>query len=523
MTNLLPLMVAIPLAAGFVLALIPRTGTRTCNAVACGASAAILVIALLLFGKTDAYQMGGWEIPIGINLSLDGLSWLMLIIIAVVGFAVTLFSFAYMDTYTSKNRYYCILMLMVAGMNGTALSGDIFNRFVYVEIAVIASYILVGFGCEADELEAALKYAVLGAIASALTLFGVAILYALYGTVNIAHLAEKISSGPPVAAAASSVFFAAVVMLAGFTYKSAAVPLHIWQPDAFSTAPATVSAALSGALIQIVGIYAMIRTMFIVFGITASIGWILLCIGMLSMAFGAVAGAKQSELRRMLSYHSISQIGYILAGLGIGSIVIASGEDSPVAALAIIGALFHMVNHAVFQPLLFLTAGSIESSTKIRQIKNLAGVARKKPLTSAASLIASCSIAGVPPFGGFFSKMMIIIASALAGYYLIAITVVAISIVTLVAFMRFQYKMFFGQEIEPAKIEKKTPISMKVAMAALSVICIATSLLAIPAVRSAVLEPAKEAIVDRESYINRLNTDNQSTANPTNYKTETGK
>lgn len=504
MSNLLPLMIAVPLTAGFVLALMPRKNQRLCSAIACTVSTVLLFMVLALFGRSEVYHVGGWQAPVGINLSLDGLSWLMLLMIALTSSATILFSFAYMENYTSKKRYYCLFMLMLAGMNGTALSGDIFNRFVYVEIAIIASYILVGFGCAAEELEAALKYAVLGAIASAMTLFGIAILYALHGTLNIAHLAEKISVGAPVSASATSAFFAAVVMLVGFTYKAAAAPLHIWQPDAFSAAPATVSAALSGALIQVVGIYAMIRTMFIVFGVNASIGWIFLGLGMLSMLFGTTAGMKQDELRRMLSYHCIAQIGHILAGLGLGSILIARGTNESAATLALVGAIFHMVNHAVYQPLLFLSTGAIEHATGLRDIAGLSGFSRRKNAASFASLIASCSIAGLPPFGGFFSKLLIIIASVMAGYYAIAVAMAAVGIATLAAFMHLQYKLFFGNACDESETAKSTPRSMKGSMVALAAICMVSSLLALPDIRAAILDPAQEAMVDREGYMQHL-------------------
>lgn len=500
MMTLLALMIALPLTAGFVLALTPRNRLNTCRAIATCTCSAMLLITILLFGRVGKYDLGGWFTPVGINLSLDGLSWLMLFSISLVTLTVIIFSFQYMNAYTSAHRYYALFMLMAAGMNGTAISGDIFNRFVYVEVALIGSYILVGFGCEARELVAALRYAVLGAVASAFTLLGVAVIYSLYGSLNIAHLGQSITAGQ-VSASLSPMFFAAVVMILGFAYKAAAVPVHIWQPEAMAEAPATVSAVTSAALVQIVGIYAMARTMFIVFGVTEAVGWMILSLGLMSLVFGAAVASKQSGLRKMLAYQSISQIGYILAGLGMGGILIAGQRSLPAAAMVIAGSVFHMLNHAVFMSLLFLTAGAFERAGQITGLAQLGAVAKKMPVTSAAATAGWASMAAVPPFAGFFSKAMIIIGAFQGGFYFIGLLAAGTAIFTMYEVFKLHKQMYAATGEHDVKAQK-LPFSMKAAMIVPAALCVVLSVLAFGPMRKQILTPAQQSISQRQDYIN---------------------
>ena len=502
--NLLPLMIGIPLGMAFILALMPKRKPGVCDVLANAAILAMLAICALLAGRQGVYHVGGWAPPLGINLVLDGLSWLMLLIVGVVSLAATLFSTRYMDRYTGRPKYYCLFLLMVTGMNGAILTGDLFNLYVFIEIAAIASYALVGFGGGEQELEASFKYAILGAIASSFVLLGVALLYCLFGTVNMAHLGQKLSAVAEGDPSRAVCIFSLVLFMAGLGLKAALVPFHAWLPDAHPSAPAPISAMLSGVLIKAIGVYTLIRIVFNVFGITTQVAYALMVLGTLSMVVGVVLAIAQWDFKRLLAYSSISQIGYVMLGIGVGGAVLAGGGSESVAALAIVGGLFHLANHAVFKSLLFLTAGAVEYSTGTRQLQEMGGLREKMPVTAGTSLVASLSIAGVPPFNGFVSKLVIILACVQAGYHGFALWAVIVSIMTLALFMKVQKHAFFGKLSDRWKSLREVPLLMGFAMVFLAVLCGAMSLLMVPAARQALLDPAQRSLADKDHYVTRV-------------------
>ncbi|MBU1853354.1 MAG: NADH/ubiquinone/plastoquinone (complex I), partial [Candidatus Omnitrophica bacterium] len=267
--NILPLFIAIPLAATFLNSLIGKkvkflSDLLSAVATFCLAYLSIYSIFLLKHSGVLVYKVGGWVPPIGISMVLDGLTSFMLVTVNVVAFLISIYSIDYMKKYTEKWIFYCLFLLMVAGMNGVIISGDVFNLYVFLEIAAVASYALVAFGTEHEELEASFKYAVMGAVASSFILLGIAFLYSISSTLNMADMSMELAkSGPSPIVLLVSVFF-----LMGFGLKSALVPFHAWLPDAHPSAPAPISAMLSGVLIKSLGVYAMVRMFFSVLGIT---------------------------------------------------------------------------------------------------------------------------------------------------------------------------------------------------------------------------------------------------------------
>jgi len=272
----LPVFVAIPLVTAFLLPIFGKKGKSAASLLANLATISLLVLAVASIGQSGVYEIGKWSIPLGINLVLDGLSSLLLLAISVVSTAAMLFSIRYMEQYTAKAKYLSLFMLMVTGMNGVVLSGDIFNLFVFLEIASIASYALVGFGCEHEELKASFKNMVLGSIGSIFVLFAVALVYGNTGSLNMAYISKAIQSSGLNAGLA----FALGLFIAGFGLKAALVPFHAWLPDAHPSAPAPISAMLSGVLIKALGVYALARVLFNVFGITVQLGWLLIALGL---------------------------------------------------------------------------------------------------------------------------------------------------------------------------------------------------------------------------------------------------
>jgi multicomponent Na+:H+ antiporter subunit D len=488
----------LPLAAAFALPLFgtkyKSAATLMANLVALG----MVVIAISTIGQPGRfYEVGRWSIPLGINLVLDGLSSLLLLAISVVSAAAMLFSTKYMEQYTAKSKYLCLFMLMVAGMNGVVLSGDIFNLFVFLEIASIASYALVGFGCEHEELEASFKYMVLGSIASMFILFGVAFVYGNTGTLNMAYISRTIS----VNGINTGLMFALSLFIAGFGLKAALVPFHAWLPDAHPSAPAPISAMLSGVLIKSLGVYALARILFNVFGVTVPTSWVLIVLGVLSMVIGVFLAVGQWDFKRLLAYHSISQMGYVVLGIGIGALILARGGNIVWASMAILGGLFHMVNHAIFKSLLFLTSGSVEMATGTRQLKEMGGLAEKMPWTRAACVIASASIAGVPPFNGFWSKLIIVIAAVQARFFGLAVITVIVSLVTLISFLKVQRYVFLGESKTDKQPAGEYKGSMVLAMGFLALLCIAMGLLVIvQPLRESILEPAVIVLTNGVDY-----------------------
>ena len=462
----------VPLAAAFLIALIGKRVKYFSDLIVNSAILVLLVFSLQLSWlvrshKTIVYSVGGWQPPFGICLVADGFSSFMLVVVNLVSFLVMVYAVSYMRKYTDKWKFHALFMLMLAGMNGVILSGDLFNLYVFIEMASISGYVLVAYGIEAEDLEAAFKYAIMGSLASIFILLGIGLLYSYTSTLNMADISTVLAGRPN----GSLVGFVSVLFLAGFGLKSALVPFHAWLPDAHSSAPTPVSAALSGVFIKTLGIYALSRVFFNIIGVSHSVLHILMILGAISMVVGALLAISQNDIKRMFAYSSISQVGYIVLALGIGT------------PLAILGGLFHLFNHAISKSLLFLNAGAIEHSTGTRDLSKLGGLNNKIPVAGYTSLLGSMSISGVPPFGGFWSKLIIVIAAVQAGYFGFAIIAVLVSIVTLAYYLRFQTVAYFGKFKDAGKTIKEMFFSMKFAMVILALMCAATGLLLLPPAR----------------------------------------
>ena len=492
--HLLPLFVALPLCAGFLIPLVGLLRERLASILAVVTTAFLVLFAVGRIGaETVVYAVGGWHPPFGINLVGDSLSGFFHLIIAVVSFLIVVYSVSYMKQYTAGVKYYCLLMLMIAGMNGVVASGDLFNMYVFLEIAAISSYALVAFGIEHEELEASFKYLVLGSVASSFILFGIALMYSITGTLNLADIAqvlEKNGSG-------SMVKFIAALFLGGFGLKAALVPFHAWLPDAHPSAPAPISAMLSGLLIKALGVYCIIRIFFNIIGFEPYYSTILITLGVISMVGGAILAIGQWDFKRMLAYSSISQIGYIVFAFGLGS------------PLAIVGGLFHLLNHAFFKSLLFLCSGAVEYSTGTRDLRQVGGLWRRMPITAVTCSIASLSISGIPPLGGFFSKLIIIIAAVQAvntlgpvAYVLTAITVL-VSFLTIIYFVKLQKMALFGPLPDNLSTIREVPVSMWSVLVILAVFCIAFGV-ACPWFISNLIDPAGEILFDKGEYIQKV-------------------
>jgi len=501
MNPLIPLFVAIPLTGAFIdmiLGSFIKGFSRCFTQVIILALASMSIYSAATTGTNPSvYYVGGWEpvngIPVGICMVMDGFTVLMLCIINIVGFLSAFYSLSYIKRFTSENFYYALFCLMTAGMNGVVLGGDLFNIFVFLEISVISAYALVAFGVEKNELEASFKYQVLGSLASFFILAGIALIYWKTKTLNIADIREMLKAGHD----RPFYIFVELLILCGFGLKAAIIPFHAWLPDAHSSAPSPISAMLSGVLIKAAGIYVMIRLFFNLFEINESIAVLITTLGALSMVIGVFLAIGQWDIKRLLAYHSISQMGYVVLSVGMGMILISRGLKHEIAMLAVAGGLYHLVNHAAFKGLLFLNAGAIEYTLGTRDLKEMGGLRKSMPATSATSFIASMSISGIPPFNGFFSKLIIIIAAVMAGFYFLAFLAILVSIITLASFLKFQRYAFFNRkEGKEERVVKEVPFPMVFSMVVMSLLCLILSLLAFPGIRDAILTPATDILTD---------------------------
>jgi len=511
MESLLPLFIAIPLGAAFIMPVLKywkRGGDALADLIAALCTLLLLLGSGYLIAQQDVLTywigMGHWGWPvIGINLVCDGLSRFLLLTVCIVTFAATVFSIPYMKRYTDRPLYYSLFLLMVSGMNGVVLTGDMFNLFVFLEIASISSYALVAFGCEREELEASFKYLVLGSISSTLVLFGVGMMYGVTGYLNMGKIGVTVAELG--AGRHATVLLAGAFLTTGLGLKAAMVPFHAWLPDAHPSAPAPISAMLSGVLIKASGVYALCRVLFNVLGTPTYLsvfGPVLMGLGALSMIVGVLLAVGQWDFKRLLAYHSISQMGYVVLALGVGGVAMAAPSSDAVKAaggLAIFGALFHLFNHAIFKSCLFLSSGSIEHSAGTRRLKEMGGLAHRMPVTSLCCRVAALSISGVPPFNGFWSKLIIIIAVIQAGHPWLGALTVLVSFLTLVSFVKVQRYALQGDVPEHLRSVREAPALMGLALAMLALVCTIGGIGSL-LFHSQWIEPAKAAVMRGVGY-----------------------
>ncbi|MBN1482941.1 NADH/ubiquinone/plastoquinone (complex I) [candidate division KSB1 bacterium] len=483
---MLPLFIIIPLIAAFLITLIAGKKDVWGIVLSVVASAAMLILAVISFlnvnGETIIYEMGNWKMPFGIALVLDSLSGYMLIIVNLVALTAIIYSIQYIRHLGQDFKYYALFMLMLTGMNGVILTGDIFNLYVFMEIALFAAFALVAYGCRAEEYEAAFKYAVMGSVSSIFILIGIGVLYSATSTLTMARIAQTVPNLSP-----QIILWVGGLFLAGFGLKAAAMPFHAWLPDAHSSAPAPISSMLSGVLIKVLGIYTITRIFFNVLDAPAVFLTIFIVIGTISILISGFLAIIQWDFKRLLAYSSISQIGYILLGIGLAT------------PLGILGAVFHLFNHAIFKSLLFYDAGSVELALGTRDLQKLGKLGKLLPVTSGTSIIASLAISGIPPFNGFFSKLIIIIAAIAAGQPVLALLAILGSILTLAAVMKIQcYGLRQDVDVEP---REKIGLGMNIAMISLAIICIVGGLLVAPGIREVALDPVVNVILEKAEYV----------------------
>ena len=458
-----------------------------------------LVKPVMMGGDIIAYWMGG-RVPaggyaIGIALEVDALSLFFGLLVATAVFAAMLYSFSYMSHDDNEPQYYTLFLMLCGGVMGLVLSGDLFNMFIMVEILTFAAVALTAFrNTVFGALEAAFKYLVVGSIGSSCILAGTIMLYAQAHTLNFAQLSAMIPGNLNLA---TTVAYA--LLFIGFCTKAFLVPFHPLAADAHGAAPAPVSVLISGVLTKS-GLYGIIRLTYILFR-TMNLGTVqfwLVFLGSVSMFVCVTMALAQHDFKRLLAFHSISQIGYVLTAAGLAT------------ALGVSAGLYHAMNHTLFKGLLFLCAGAVLHETGTTDLDKLGGLSKKMPHTTVLFLVGAFSISGIPPFNGFASKWLIYqaayqkgVESGNIGFLLVTICCLVTSTLTLASFVKVTQSVFFGQLPKEYENVREVSFGMRLAMGLLALLCIVTGLFP-GLVTTFLTEPAARAVFGANHYINAM-------------------
>jgi multicomponent Na+:H+ antiporter subunit D len=496
LASLLPLPVVIPIAGAILCPLAGRLSGRLplliSVAAMVGAGAVLVLLAPTVFGGTIlVHFMGGWG-PVGghvlgVSFAADPFGLLYALACAWIGAILLQYTLSELGELGRHElgNFACLFLLLLAALIGTGLTGDLFNLFVWFEVAALASYALTAFFLEMPlALEAAFKILVLTTIASFAVFIAAALLYADHGALNFAQLHQSIQHD----GLRTADIVALGLLLAGFGTKAGLVPFHAWLPDAHTSAPGPVSALFSGLMVSL-GIVAVARLAFQVYGPDSGIPILGLAmgIGLVSALAGALLALTQDDLKRLLAYDTISQMGVALVGLASGS------------RIGLAGTSYHLLNHALFKALLFLCAGAIIHTIGMTNLSEMGGLARRKPALAGAFVLGVLAIAGVPPLNGYVSISLIhesLLETHQPGP--LAVMVVA-DIVTFAALSRAAWLAFFRRRAQPYEHERPLQPGMTAALWTLGALCVVFGLLPKLLLERA-MAPAAAGLLQADTY-----------------------
>lgn len=503
-------LIMVPLLGAFLTPLVTAFGKTTRNVFFVAFSFLTLLISISLCtstfgGQSLVYVMGaetfkltfpsGMSYPVRIMFQIDAFSSLLIFCIALASFAGAVFSVSYMDRFSGWKRFLSLYFLMTTGALGMCATGDLFNFFVFVEVSSIASFGLIAFWRDKPEaIEASFKYMLISQIAAMLLLIAIGTLYGRYNAVNMAALSAMMRFDT-----LERVVLALVVAVLAF--KCGAFPMHAWMPDAYAEAPSGVTCLL--VTVSQASFYALIRICYSIFpGLAGggAVAWILIVLGCMSMFFGVMMAVVQHEIKRLMGYHSISQVGYMLLAMGVGLLALGNHKEMLAYGLtAMKGGLFHAMNYSVYKALLFLCAGALYYATGTRDLDKMGGLARNMPWTAGMFVVAAAAISGLPPFNGFVSKWMIYESSFAVHPFLAAIAMIT-SVLTLASFVKVFQAAFLGPVKTKFVAVREVPWGMLTGMAILTVMTLLLTLF--PGwFTSNIFENAAKALQDQQGYI----------------------
>ncbi len=451
-----PLMTAIVLP---VVGLARRAWSRPLALAAVSVMAVLSLINLVVVVNhgTIRYTFSGWAAPLGIEWVDDGLASLLMVTVSVLSLLAMIHA-GFAEPSSLGGRvvpYYALILLLIASLTGIVFAADLFNVFVFLEVAALAGYALVGVE-GGKSLVSAFRYLILGTLGSSLYLLGVAYFYAATGTLNMMDLAERV----PALLLSKAVVGGLIFLFLGLGIKMAVVPLHGWLPDAYTHAPDAVSPFLA-SLVTKVALIAWVRIMFWVVGPNAEIEHVPVLIlleevGAIAAVVGAVLALTQTELKRMFAYGGISHIGLILIGVSLGN------------ATGFAGGVFYLINDAVMQAALFFLAGVAGVRYGVRTLEDVGRVRGYSPWMTGALIIMAMSMVGFPPTGGFFGKWYIILGALEARNYLAVGAVVLATLLTLAYWIKILERVFHSGRPSSVASPLDLPISLKVSVGTVS-------------------------------------------------------
>lgn len=429
-----------------------------------------LALALQLFLKTQeagilTMQAGDWPAPFGITFVSDTFSSVLVLLTAIVALAVSLFSTAAISTNRIRYGYFAIFHFLIMGLNGAFLTGDIFNLYVWFEIVIISSFVLMTLGGRKPQMEGAIKYVAMNMLASTIFLTAIGILYGITGSLNMADLAVKVAQIEN----RGLVNVTGLLFFIGFGIKSAVFPLYFWLPSSYHTPPSSI-AALFGGLLTKVGIYAMFRIFTLIFVPDSFMANLFVAVAAMTLLTGALGAMSKNSMRRMFSYLIVCHIGYFIVGLGLFT------------GIAIAGAIFYLIHDIIVKTNLFLVSGIIYKARGSTDLRRLGGFYKDYPKLSVLFAIVLFSLAGIPPLSGFWPKINLFQAALTADSLILILTLIFASFITLFLITKIWLEVFWkslpkgdiekNDEFETLPQEKKFMLVLPVAGLAAVSVCI---------------------------------------------------
>jgi multicomponent Na+:H+ antiporter subunit D len=456
--HLAPLQVVLPLLASPVCALIRHR--RTVHALTLLVTTLTFGISLMLSvqvaqGGVISYAMGGWAAPVGIEYRIDALTVLVLMIVSGIGAAVMWYSHESLDIeipYDQYSRFHVMYLLSLSGLLGIVITGDLFNVFVFLEISALSSYVLISLGRDRRALTAAYQYLIMGTIGATFILIGIGLMYMMTGTLNMADMAVRLRG----VAETRTVLAAFGFLTIGIGIKMALFPFHLWLPNAYTYAPSVVTAFLAGTATK-VAVYVLLRFSLSVYGVEFSfvrmpLSTVLMVLALSAMFSASLVAIFQQDVKRLLAYSSVAQIGYMVLGISFASV------------LGLTGGIVHMANHAVMKAMLFCALGCVVVRISSTHIDDMRGIGKDMPLTMGAFVVGGLSLIGVPGTAGFISKWYLVQAALEGGYWPIAALILASSLLAIVYVWRVIEVAWFEPPPPGRGKVREAPLSMLVPM-----------------------------------------------------------
>lgn len=441
----LPMLVLIPLLLGIIL--VPGLGLWRRRLAY--PTTILVLLAFTFFGLSTLfkvmregplhYTLAGWQPPIGIELSVDMLGAFVVSVISAVALMVAIYAGVAVrwESPGKEVPFFAVMLVMLLGLAGMVLTGDLFNLYVFFEVSSLGAYALMAIGHKKAPLSS-FRYLIMGTLGASSYLMGVGYLYVITGSLNMADVAGIIAAK----GANPALHVSLLLMVVGLGLKMALFPMHLWLPDAYTYASSTSTAIIAPVMTK-VSAYVLIRMLFFVYDsdlfiVSSPIGTAITWMAMAGVIVGSVMAIAQKDAKRMLAYSSVAQVGYIGVGIGLGN------------PLALIGAMLHILNHAVMKSCLFLVTGAVEMQTGSCKLKSYAGLGRKMPWTFAGFTLAALGMVGIPPTNGFFSKWYLVLGGIEAGEWVLVGLILASSLLTAVYFFRVLERVYAKVPAEDA-------------------------------------------------------------------------